>query len=248
MKKINLGIVLFGLIFFLAGIGVAFGGVMIKRSNDEFMKTAIKTEGYISDIETYREWDSTDDRYETKHRTYVTYEVDGEIYENIRLSYYSSDMYVGKDITLYYDPLNHGNVKVKEGMTFTYIFMLIFGGIFALVGFFVMTTGIKRTPKIKKTGKRYEATVIDIECNTSVKVNGKHPYRVICRVEDYSAGEAYIYKSKNVYVNLNQYELDTVPVYVDPNKPSKFFVDVDEGIKQKLNATYNNGLQVREFE
>lgn len=250
MKKINWGLLWFGLIFFVVGVSVAFGGIMVKRSNDEFMKTAKTTEGIISDIETYREWDSHDDRYETEHRVYVTYEVDGKVFPNVRLSYYSSDMYEGKEITLYYDPINPGNVKVKGEMTVAFIVMLILGAVFAVVGFSVMLASIRRTPKIKKTGKRYDAIVVSIECNTSVSVNGKHPYKVTCRVEDYSAGEAYIYKSKNVYLDLERYNLETVPVYVDPQKPSKFYVDVHEGVENALNTVYSNdgSLDIGEFE
>lgn len=250
MKKINWGLFLFGLIFFVVGVSVAFGGIMVKRSNDEFMKTAKTTEGIISDIETYREWDSDDDRYETKHRAYVTYEVNGQTFSHIKLSYYSSNMYEGKEITLYYDPVNPRKIKVDGEMTVSFIIMLILGGVFAIVGFIVMFASIRRTPKVKKLGKRYDAKVVNIECNTTVSVNGRHPYKVTCRVEDYGAGEAYIYKSKNVYLDLERYNLETVPVYVDPQKPSKFYVDVHEGVENMLNTVYSNdgSLDIGEFE
>lgn len=248
MKRVNWALLLFGLIFFISGISVIIVGIAIKKSNEEFMKTAEKTEGVISNIETYTNYNRSKKRNETNHTVYVTYEVDGKTYENVRLSYYTSSMYVGKGITLYYNPQNPGNIKVEEGMTVVTVLTSVMGGIFALVGFLVMFFSFKRGSKLKKTGKRFEGQVLSIDCNTSVRVNGRNPYKVTCRVEDYSKGEAYIYKSKNVYLDLYEYNLETVPVYVDVNNPAKYFVDVEEGIKQSISQAYDNGLTIREFD
>lgn len=246
MKKVKFGTLFGGLIFFVVGIMIAVVGFVADESNKEFMETAKETEGVISDIETYRS--GSGKRRKTSHRAYVTYEVDGVRYEDIRLSYYSSSMRIGKKITLYYDPLNPTEVKVAGESKFVKIITLVMGSIFALVGFFIIFTSIKRTPKLKKIGTRYEGKVLSVDCNTSVRVNGRHPYKVTCRVENYSTGEAYIYKSKNVYLDLYQYNLETVPVYINPSNPAKFYVDVEEGIKNLINSTYDNGMAIREFE
>ena len=250
MKKVNWITFIIGLIFMCSGIGVIFLGVFVDKKNAEFMETAEETEATIVDIVATREYDRMDERYETKHTVYVSYEVDGEMYEYVDLSYYTSSMRIGDTVTVYYDPLNPYNIETGAGMKIIFIAMSILGGIFTVAGLVLMVCSIKRTTKLKKIGKRYDATVVNIELNTNVSVNRRHPYRVTCRVEDYGAGEAYIYKSKNVYLDLEQYNLETVPVYVDPQNPSKFFVDVEEGVRNMLNTAYsNNGsLQVREFE
>lgn len=229
MKKVSWGFLLFGLIFFIIGAAVILIGVSIYNSNEKYIENFIEIKAEISNIEKNR---VINDAGSGDYNVYVTYEVDGKIYENLYLPLYSSTMEVGDTITIYCDPSNPTEFEIREGALIVIVITSVIGGSFAVLGLGVMLCSISRKPKLKRKGKRYDAQVISIEYNVNVKMKNKHPYNVTCRVENYSTGEAYIYRSKNVYIDLEQYNLQTVPVYVDPANPSKFFVDVEEGVKQ----------------
>ena len=98
------------------------------------MDRAIKTEATIVDIKEKVEYDSFDEEYDTDYTVFISYEVDGERYENVKLSYYTSTMSIGGKVTIYYDPLNPTEFRSKYGLNVVGIVLYVVGGILALGG------------------------------------------------------------------------------------------------------------------
>lgn len=227
-KKNAMTEIILKIVLILAGVGLIIGAIAINKSDKKFYKTAKKTKAVISDIETTHT--KRNGKTKTNHETYVTYEVDGFTYENIHLGYYSNSMYVGKSITIYYNPKDPTEIKVKNSMVVPPI-MLVMGLIFLAVGIFLLFGG-KKNSKLKKNGIGCEADIVNVTLNMNVTINGQHPYVLECRATDPSTGIISLYKSKNFYEDISFYGIEKVMVYVDPNKPSKYYVDVKGAIEK----------------
>lgn len=109
-------IVAFIIVLFVGVIFVIVSnlGLNSMPSKDEM----IKITGKITDIEVERHGDSD------SHEVYVEYEIDGQEYEE-KLSYYSSSIRVGQEITLYYEEGNPEKVYAEGEEGFLKIFKVI---------------------------------------------------------------------------------------------------------------------------
>lgn len=169
--------------------------------------------------------------HDTRH-VFVNYIVKGVEYNHIKIDYSNDNMREGDSIVLLYDRTNPGNVRSEQGL---FIGVILFGGIGLIFAFCALIIGIcfwPRRQRLKKTGIRYEATVSNVRCIMNVTVNKKHPYRVECLFVDPATGVEKCYKSHNVYEDLDKYKLQTVPLYIYPEFPSKYYIDVDEAIEE----------------
>lgn len=132
-----------GSIFMLVGIIMLVVAFFIYKDSTRFYKTAEKTEATIEYIDKYREYNSTSKKNKTRHDVYISYYTsEGEYYDNVRISYYSSSMKEGKSITVYYDPDDPSDVRVKAGSNFAIWILLGMGGIFTLIGVGLAIKGI----------------------------------------------------------------------------------------------------------
>lgn len=119
--------IVFGLIFAI------IGGVLAFTSNNK-AKTFKEVEAVISSIV-----ETSSDSY----TTYVDYEVDGVQYSHVALDTYSSNYFVGKKITIYYNPSNPNEITdLNTTSILAYIFIAI-GSVAAIVGTLI-TFAIKK--------------------------------------------------------------------------------------------------------
>lgn len=230
------GILILKLIFIVIGLAMTAGAIIVGLHNKKFFRNAEQTTAVITDIESTRNRRNGVTEY--NHTVYVTYEVDGVQYNKVRLGYYNSGMYEGKTIKVYYNKDNPGKIKTKGSSMVISVILSVVGGVFLLVGIILVIVFMPRNKKIKQYGNRYEADIINITVNRNVRVNGRHPYIVDCQVADAFTGVTSLYRSKNIYEDINVYGIVKVPVYVDPKNPSKYYVDIDEAIEQA--KKYNN--------
>lgn len=104
-----------------------------------------RTDGYICEISRYH-----NQKGQVKHRVYVTYDVDDELYEHVYINEYSSDWHTGKDLTILYskdDPKSIAT-NVREIISFV---MFGFGGLLLILGalnFIVELSKIKSTEAV----------------------------------------------------------------------------------------------------
>ncbi|MBQ4067659.1 MAG: DUF3592 domain-containing protein [Lachnospiraceae bacterium] len=138
MKKVNWITLIVGLGFMLFATGLILGGYFINKSHSDFMDTAVETEATIVDIKEEVEYDRLDEEYDTEHTVFISYEFDGNSYENVRLSYYTSSMRIGNKVTIYCDPLNPSEFRLKYGLNVVGIILYVVGGVLALGGFIII--------------------------------------------------------------------------------------------------------------
>lgn len=233
--KTHLILIIMGLFFLLVGSGLIVGGVVTRNYSNDFFKSAKSTTATIDKIERYRDSDG-----ESEYDVLVSYEAEGQYYDDIELDYYNSSMYQGQQLTVYYQATRPNIIKTKVDSFFIFAILIGMGSLFALIGLILSIIGFNIKPKqrLKTTGICYNATVTDIIEQRNVTVNGRHPYYVDCLAHNHHTGQQMLFRSKGIFDGSMLYKLTTVPVYVDPKNPKKYYVDVYgaiEELKQKEN-------------
>jgi len=106
----------------------------------------------------------------------------------------------------------------------------VLGLVFFLVGIVLLITSIRKRRRRKallQNGRKIYATVTGIKEDTSIEINNRHPYRVVCEYEDPYSGEKKIFMSESFLMDLSGCIGATVPVYLDSNGGDLYCVDFD---------------------
>lgn len=101
---------------------------------------------------------------------------------------------------------------------------LIFGGVGGGCLLYLRKRRLLRE-RLLADGYREMADVIGTELQVNVRVNGRYPYRLVCRIE--RDGVLHEYHSDLLPVNPGLPPGSRVPVYLDRYDPHKYYVDVD---------------------
>ena len=202
-------------------IGLVIVGNVFNYENKE------STVGIITEISTHR--GTNDDR---NYRVYVSYNVDGKLYES-GLNGYSSNFYEGKEINIYYDKNNPNKIGMKS-LDLLFLMFPGFGLVFLAIGgtgLLIKSRNKKLEKSLKENGDVIYANYVETIVNRSYSVNNRHPYRIICEWNNPSDSKKYIFKSKNIWINpeniIIERNIKQFPVYINRNNMKKYVVDID---------------------
>lgn len=232
MKKIDKVFNMVFIIFSVVGMIFVVTGIIWIVSSIRLKQDAVEITAVISEIESYRNTDG-----ERSCRVYVTYTYEGKIFENVRLSEYSSNMYEGKEITLFLNPEKPENVST--GSAVGGIVFIAMGAIFVLVGIIPIAVMVKKASAKKKiiaTGYSIYGTVEGIGYNTSYSVNGRHPYVIYCTYRDDYKNIIYRFKSDNLWNNPESIVQpgSEIRIYVNRDDYSKYHVDTESVLQGRI--------------
>ena len=221
-------------IFAVAGIAMIIGSFVILHVMNSFAENAHEVPGVITDI---KEHYGSDD--EVKHDVYVKFWYDGEEYENRRISSYSSDMYIGKEITLMYDPAYPNRLDVKGTQYWVFGILFGMGVIFLIVGSIYPIIAIvknSRKKKLLRNGMALSAVVEEIRWDTSLTMMGRHPYIIVCSYYDATSDITYRFKSEGIWTNPDRaFPIgSSIEVMVDVNNYKNYYVKAEDRISEKI--------------
>ena len=168
-----------GIIFLIASTQIYFFGSIPKDKR-------VKTTATIIDID-------------PRQGTLVSYFINDFHYTNY-LHNNSSNDYIGKTITLYYDKTNPNNIMNVTNQIVVYIFASI-GVVFIMIP--IIIWGFKYRKKkiilrLKESGITINAKIKDVKHNVNYQVNGRSPYNIICEWQGMD-GKTHIFKSENIW-------------------------------------------------
>ena len=168
----------------------------------------------------------------TGNGTTVSYSVEGEEHES-SFSGYSSSFHVGDEIEIYYDKDDVNKIGSKS-LDLLCLILPGIGSIFLLIGVIglgVLSHKKKKEKNLRENGELVYATYSETILNVNVRVNGRYPYNIIVEWNNPEDGKKYLLKSKNIYFNpemlIEERNIKTFPVYINPNNKKQYFVDVD---------------------
>lgn len=149
---VGIALMVFSGIFLLIGIIFLILSAVFLEVNKSHAENYIPTEAVISEIRISS--DSSD--------AYATYVVDGKKLK-AKLDVYSSDMYEGQQIEIYYDPDDPSDVTYLEGMRiFTTVFSII-GAVLTVIGLIPLIIGIVIVVKCNKKAKAQVSMVDEMK-------------------------------------------------------------------------------------
>ena len=159
----------------------------------------------------------------------VSYTYNGRQY-GAYLSEYSSSMREGDDVILYVSKDNPKKVRTEMLLFLPTLILSIVGAPFLIVGgifFLIVSIKSRKKKELLQNGRVVEAIVTGGQMNYSMRVNGRHPWKLECKYEDTYTGATYLYSSYNIWKDPFLYIGQIVKVYVDRENPHKYYVDVD---------------------
>jgi len=234
-RGLNKTTTFFFLIFSLIGIAVLIYSFVLRKEDKDFFANAAQTTATISKFEVYETKDS-EGKIKKEHRVYVDYEVNGMSYEDIYLCNFESGMSEGGTVEVFYDPANPADVEKYYDVDSHYnnivgvaIFFIVVGALPVIITS-VANSGKNKNKGLMTTGRFVCATVKSIEANYNTRVNGEHPYWIICEEVNEAEGIINRYTSHKVYEDLTRRIApgDQVAVYVNPNNPDNYYVNLNE--------------------
>ncbi|MBP1561325.1 MAG: DUF3592 domain-containing protein [Oscillospiraceae bacterium] len=220
-----------GAIFAVVGVVFLMVGIIVFAEKKNFMKNAQPISAVITDIQSHYER-RANGKSNIEHETYVEYEIDGQKRESI-LGYYSSGMYVGQEIQVFYNP-EHPN-RIEVDTPFLPLIFTGMGGVFAVLGFAFLAVQIKKSALRKRLisdGEQLCGVITSIVMDTNIRINGRHPYRAECEVTDPFSGAKYLFRSDIIMKDISGMEGMSVTVYADRNDRSKYYVDIYAAAEQ----------------
>ncbi|BBF42311.1 hypothetical protein lbkm_0993 [Lachnospiraceae bacterium KM106-2] len=120
------------------------------------------------------------------------------------------------------------------GVNVNLFMLLVTGGIgvifllIGVIGLMVTNKKEKMKRKLKETGRAIYASILTVEQNRNIIINGRCPYQIIAQYVDESTKTIYQYKSEYIseYPSYAK-EGENVRIYIDPENKKKYFMDVE---------------------
>lgn len=233
MKKKRFSSIFFAIFTAIGIIMIICAGVLAWNFMS-FQSNAEEISGIITEIESYRNSD-----HELSHRVYVSYQYDGKEYEDVSLGYYSSGMYEGKEIELLCDPEKPWSITTSFSGIMGSIVLLLIGIVFVLISVIplvVMARKKRQNRKLMENGHVLHAVVENIDYNTSLRINGRHPYVIICSYRDEYKDITYRFKSKNLWTDPSVVFPvgSNIDVYVMPDNFKKYYVKAEPVLEERV--------------
>lgn len=140
----------------------------------------------------------------------------------------------GESVEVIYDPALPGQAIINS-FTERLLFPLAFGGfglLFAGIGGGILGYRWHRRrviAQLRNSGLPINAEFLECYRDTSVKVNGRSPWRVVGQATHPATGVLTSFKSDAIWVDpSDQLKDKDLRVLVDPAKPKRYFVDLSE--------------------
>lgn len=163
-----------------------------------------------------------------KRYAYVSYMYEGQSYSHVYIGTIHVGASVGEHIDVYVDPKDPDDAKQKPSGLICLVLLL--------AGGFSGVSGVRLLKSSGSSGKRdlmgrgVPVTASVKECGPSgIRLNKRDTYHVIAEYTDV-AGKTRTFKSGLLDFDPTSYVYGhdgNITVYLDPDKPSKYFMDTD---------------------
>lgn len=85
----------------------------------------------------------------------------------------------------------------------------------------------KQRKALLKTGRRIEASFQSVQQNTSLTVNGRHPFQILCQWQDPQSSRVHVFASENLWYDPTEFIHDkTFQVYLEQGNATHYYVDI----------------------
>ena len=103
------------------------------------------------------------------------------------------------------------------------------GAVFFAIGAGLWVGGLRSARTVRDLlarGTPVQAKVHEVERNTSMSVDGEHPWRIVARAKHPATAKVQSFRSGNLWTDpTDRLGERLVTVYVDPNRPTRYHMD-----------------------
>lgn len=230
--KNNISGAIFGcVLLILFGFFGIIGSLFIV--NTQKVENATKTTATITKIDI--SYKRINGKTKKVRDVYVQFDADGRTYNNVKIGTWFRGMKSGDPVKIIYNAENPYEAQHQlffgKALIIGIIIFLAFVGM--AISILAEVTRPQRIEKFKAQSTRLNARVDSITFNKNFAKGKKkiHPHTVECSAYDLSTGSTRQFTRKNIYINLEKYNLKTVPVYISTKNTSKYYIDIDEAIQ-----------------
>lgn len=218
----------------LTGIGMLIGAFSSYRNTSSFVKEASKAEGTVVDIVLV-------DMGVNTRRTSSVYKPTIHFinHEGEKVEFTSSvgtnppSYSKGQKVEILYRPTEPQNATINDFVSLwsdSFILAAMGGGFF-IIGMIVMSIPlvfVERNNKyLEKSGVPIQTKFQSVEVNTSLSVNGVHPFVVLTQWQHPSTSELHIFRSNDLWFDPSDFiKSERITVFIEENNPKKYYVDL----------------------
>lgn len=227
-------------IFPLTGIGLLIGAFSSYRNTSSFIKAASRTEGTVVDLVAIDMGvnNSSRSRSTIAYRPTIHFiNHKGEKVEFTSSVGTNPPSYSkGQKVEILYRPDEPQNAQINDfsSLWFDSITLGSMGGGFFIIGMIVMSIPFVvfvlpnlNKEYLKKSGVPIQTNFQRVEINTSVSVNGVHPFVVLTQWQNPSTSELHIFRSDDLQFDPSDYmKSERITVFIEENNPKKYYVDL----------------------
>ena len=224
---------LVGGIFFLAGLAMLVGTVFLYSSQSNFIASAKTAQGQVIDM--VRKESSDDGTTSYTYAPVVRFSDDRGLNQEFvnRNSSNPPSYSRGENVEVLYASENPGDAIIDDfwGRWGSVAILGGMGAIFSLVGggisFWLIRQAQIKT-WLRANGTQISVDFQSVERDTSITINGRHPYRVYGQGKNPFTGKLQQFPSEALWVDpTSELQGTKLKVFIDPSKPSRNLVDVD---------------------
>lgn len=144
----------------------------------------------------------------------------------------------GDAVDVLYDPTSPDRASIDSSME-RFILPGMFAGmgsLFVFIGGGVIAWRVRRIQTVARLfheGERILAEVTGCPLDTSIKMNGRSPFRVLAQARHPATGMLASFRSDPIWLDLSsELEGRSVPVLIDPTDPDAYYVDLTEWVHE----------------
>ncbi len=104
------------------------------------------------------------------------------------------------------------------------------GAIFVLIGGALLLSPMfaaRKQADLRQRGTRIVTTFQSVEQNTSLTVNGRHPFRVVTQWTNPATSQIHVFESENLWFDPTAHiNARDIGVYIERGNPKRYFVDL----------------------
>jgi len=215
-------------IFAIAGIGLLTGGFLAFENVQRFVQAAAHTEGVVTGNVRQSGYRGGSRFYpRVRFRTEDGREVSFVSNVGTRPAIYR----VNDAVKVIYDPRDPNRARIRSVINLWLVPIILgaLGTLFSSVAGIVGVVKIQAARKaawLQENGLPIQAEFTRVALDRSVRVNGLHPYRIVCQWLDPTANKVYIFESAAIWFDPTAYiTTKTLQVVIDRGNPRRYIVD-----------------------
>jgi hypothetical protein len=220
-------------IMLIVGVAMLAGAVYLYSNTRSFLAGAVHAQGTVVDLRRTESLDSHSNRSVSYYPVVQYAEAGGRKIEFTSDSGSNPPAYSrGDQVEVLYHPDAPEKARINGFMSLWFGTLIVggLGVVFTAVGTAMVVVPIRRRRLesfLKSNGVPVEATFESVEQNTSMKVNGQSPWRVLAQWLDPATSQVHVFKSDNLWFDPSAYIKDRkINVFIDRADPKKYYVDL----------------------